>query len=160
MRASDADRDAAASLLGAGCADGMLSVETLELRLDRLLVARTREELQALVADVSRPPLAERIRRAVERWRTRATDALVVVLPDEHEPDLVLGRSSGCDVVMADPSVSRRHLEIRPTPAGGWYAVDLGSTNGTWLLGRRTARTAVAPGDELVLGHAVVRFER
>jgi hypothetical protein len=160
VRASDADRDAAASLLGAGCADGMLSVETLELRLDRLLVARTREELQSLVADVSRPSPAERIRRAVERWRTRATDALVVALPDEHEPDLVLGRSSRCDVVMADPSVSRRHLEIRPTPAGGWYAVDLGSTNGTWLLGRRTSRTAVAPGDELVLGHAVVRFER
>jgi pSer/pThr/pTyr-binding forkhead associated (FHA) protein len=56
--------------------------------------------------------------------------------------------------------VSRRHLEIRPTPAGGWYAVDLGSMNGTWLLGRRTARAAVSPGDELVLGHAVVRFER
>jgi pSer/pThr/pTyr-binding forkhead associated (FHA) protein len=63
-------------------------------------------------------------------------------------------------VVVDDPSVSRRHLEIRPTPAGGWYAVDLGSMNGTWLLGRRTARAAVSPGDELVLGHAVVRFER
>ena len=160
MRASDADRDAAASLLGAGCADGMLSVETLELRLERLLVARSREELQALVADVSRPSLAERIRHALERWRTRASDAVVVALPGEGEPDLVLGRSSRCDVVMADPSVSRRHLEIRPTPAGGWYAIDLGSTNGTWLLGRRTARAAVAPGDELVLGHAVVRFER
>ena len=160
MRASDADRDAAASLLGAGCADGMLSVDTLELRLDRLLVARTREELDALVADVSRPSFAERLRRVLEGWRTRSRDAVVVALPGECEPDLVLGRSSRCDVVVDDPSVSRRHLEIRPTPAGGWYAVDLGSTNGTWLLGRRTARVAVSPGDELVLGHAVVRFER
>jgi Arc/MetJ-type ribon-helix-helix transcriptional regulator len=160
VRASDADRDAAASMLGAGCAEGMLSVETLELRLDRLLVARTREELDALVADVARPSLSERVRRAVERWRTRAGDAMVVALPDEWEADLVLGRSSRCDVVVDDPSVSRRHLEIRPTPAGGWYAVDLGSMNGTWLLGRRTARAAVSPGDELVLGHAVVRFER
>ena len=33
----------------------------------------------------------------------------------------VLGRSRECDVVLADPNVSRRHAEIRPArPARGW----------------------------------------
>ncbi|MGZ4271220.1 MAG: FHA domain-containing protein [Solirubrobacteraceae bacterium] len=160
MRASDADRDAAAALLGARCADGMLSVETLELRLERLLVARSRAELAALIADAARPSLRERARRAIARLTERAGTALVVALPAEGAPDVVVGRSRRCDVAIADPTVSRRHLEVRCTPAGGWCAVDLGSTNGTWLLGRRTARTAISPGDELVLGHAVVRFER
>jgi hypothetical protein len=160
MRASDADRERAVSLLGARCAEGMISVETLELRLERLLGARSRDELDALLADVRRPPLLERIRLAIARRLAAGHDALLLQLPDEGEPDVVVGRSHHCDVVMGDPTVSRRHLELRSTPAGGWYAVDLGSTNGTWLLGRRVGRVAVAPGDELMLGHAVVRFER
>jgi pSer/pThr/pTyr-binding forkhead associated (FHA) protein len=50
-----------------------------------------------------------------------------------------------------EPTVSRHHLELRALE-GAWLAVDLGSTNGTWLLGRRLARMRVVPGDELQLG--------
>jgi pSer/pThr/pTyr-binding forkhead associated (FHA) protein len=39
-------------------------------------------------------------------------------------------------------------------------AVDLGSSNGTWLMGRRVGRARVTPGDELVLGDCPVVLER
>jgi pSer/pThr/pTyr-binding forkhead associated (FHA) protein len=87
--------------------------------------------------------------RAWDRDRRRAAAALPVALPAAGVA--TVGRSSRCDVVVADPSVSRRHLELRAVD-GGWLAVDLGSTNGTWRSGRRVARTPVAAGDELVLG--------
>jgi hypothetical protein len=159
MRATNADRDAAAALLGAGCAEGMLSVETLELRLERLLLARSRGELAVLVADVARPSPWERVRRAIGRRAEPDPSARVVSLPGDVDREVVVGRSKRCDVVLADPSVSGHHLQIRCATRGGWFAIDLGSTNGTWFLGRRVARTAVEPGDQLMLGHAVVRFE-
>ena len=42
---------------------------------------------------------------------------------------------------------------------GAWLAVDLGSSNGTWLMGRRVGRARVSPGDELVLGDCAVVLE-
>lgn len=61
----------------------------------------------------------------------------------EEEPSLtfdgsriVLGRGSGSDVRLPDPSVSTRHATIRAQ--GNDYAiVDEGSTNGTWVGGVR-----------------------
>lgn len=47
---------------------------------------------------------------------------------------IVIGRGSGSDVRLPDPSVSTRHATIRAT--GNDYAiVDEGSTNGTWVGG-------------------------
>jgi pSer/pThr/pTyr-binding forkhead associated (FHA) protein len=49
---------------------------------------------------------------------------------------IVIGRGSGSDVRLPDPSVSTRHATIRAT--GNDYAiVDEGSTNGTWVGGVR-----------------------
>jgi hypothetical protein len=136
----------------------MVSVETLEMRLERVFVARYRDELDTLLSDLLAPGLVSRVRAAIARRRPSTTAAELVWLPDEDIDEIVVGRSSGCDAVLGDASVSRRHLKLRRTPGGGWCAVDLGSTNGTWMLGRRVGRVAVAPGDEMVLGHAVVRF--
>jgi pSer/pThr/pTyr-binding forkhead associated (FHA) protein len=99
------------------------------------------------------------VMRASDRDRERAVALLRArrTLPAAHvslpaEGTIVVGRSRGCDVVMTEPTVSRRHLELRAVD-GAWLAVDLGSSNGTWLLGRRVGRARVTPGDELVLGH-------
>ena len=40
----------------------------------------------------------------------------------------VIGRGSGCDIVIDDPGISRKHLEIDITD-NGVIARDLGSTN-------------------------------
>lgn len=71
-----------------------------------------------------------------------------------------LGRSRECDVVIDDPNVSRHHAEIRPDAAGYWSLVDLGSTNGTVLDGRRIdGSVKLTPGDEIEIGTSTITFE-
>lgn len=53
----------------------------------------------------------------------------------------VIGRGSGCDIVIDDPGISRKHLEIDITD-NGVIARDLGSTNGTYVEGHRARRHA------------------
>jgi FHA domain/Domain of unknown function (DUF1707) len=152
MRVSEREREQAVALLRARCVEGYLSFDTFEYRLGRALAARSVVELRQLVSDIVR------IRRP---WTVRLTrsgaaapvPAVHLTLPDEGT--VVVGRSSGCDVTLDEPTVSRRHLELRALD-GSWLAVDLGSTNGTWLLGRRLGRARVLPGDELVLGECPV----
>jgi hypothetical protein len=151
MRASDRDRERAVALLRARCVEGYLSVETFEYRLGRALRARSAGELRALVADIARS------RRPWRRWRVQPTPpAAHVSLPIAGT--IIVGRSRGCDVVMTEPTVSRHHLELRAVD-GAWLAVDLRSSNGTWLLGRRVRRARVMPGDEIVLGDCAVVLE-
>jgi predicted component of type VI protein secretion system len=51
------------------------------------------------------------------------------------QADITIGRE-GCDVVLHDPEVSRRHAALRMTPAGP-AVEDLGSSNGTFVNGGR-----------------------
>src|SRR4029078_10180419 len=59
---------------------------------------------------------------------------------------VLIGRSRECDIVMSDPNVSRRHIELRRGERG-WTAVDLGSTNGMKINGRRMSHAEVEPRD-------------
>jgi predicted component of type VI protein secretion system len=68
------------------------------------------------------------------------------------DKDLILfGRDAGCDVVVNDASVSRRHaiLERRPQ---GWLVLDQQSANGTFIDGQRVIQAYVRAGQELRLG--------
>jgi hypothetical protein len=71
---------------------------------------------------------------------------------------VVLGRSRDCDVVIADPNVSRRHAELRRGEEG-WSVVDLGSTNGVKVNGRRVSDSRLSPGDQITLGVTDLTFE-
>lgn len=62
-----------------------------------------------------------------------------------------LGRWEGCEVVLPDPEVSRKHAQIRHE-GGRYVLVDLGSKNGTQVNGRRVERAYVlTDGDEMVI---------
>ena len=61
-------------------------------------------------------------------------------------PRATLGRSKSVECVLADPNVSRRHAELRRAESGDWQIVDLGSTNGIKVNGRRVASTRLSPG--------------
>jgi hypothetical protein len=74
-------------------------------------------------------------------------------------PRVVLGRSRTTDVHVADVNVSRRHAEIRQEGATYWI-VDLGSTNGTLLNGKRIERERLQDGDTITLGSSDVVFGR
>jgi Protein of unknown function (DUF3662)/FHA domain len=71
----------------------------------------------------------------------------------------VIGRSSGSDIVLDDPNVSRRHAEIRRV-GDGYSLVDLGSTNGTEVNGQRVGETSLMNGDVIGVGTTRLTFER
>lgn len=119
--------------------------------------ARTQGELAALLADVLLRPVATPLTRLRDALVRPRGPALPVLLPAAGQPPLVLGRHPDCDVVLDDPTVSRRHLAVRPAE-DGWIARDLGSRNGSWLGEARLGRARVVPGDELVLGETLVRL--
>jgi adenylate cyclase len=71
---------------------------------------------------------------------------------------LTIGRSSSCDLVVDGPEASRNHAEVRLL-AGRYRISDLGSSNGTWLNGRRlTVPRDLENGDEIQVGPVHMRF--
>ncbi|HMI29904.1 MAG TPA: DUF3662 and FHA domain-containing protein [Gaiellaceae bacterium] len=75
------------------------------------------------------------------------------------QPRIVIGRSRDCDVQLADANVSRRHAELRQEGASYWI-VDLGSTNGIEVNGKRVKRAKLRSGDTITLGSTEVTFAR
>jgi transcriptional regulator of acetoin/glycerol metabolism len=71
----------------------------------------------------------------------------------------VVGSGEDCELILIDPTVSRRHARL--TPAGGGLAVaDLGSTNGTWVDGRRVREATVVPGESVLFGRVRLHLDR
>jgi Protein of unknown function (DUF3662)/Inner membrane component of T3SS, cytoplasmic domain len=77
------------------------------------------------------------------------------VLSGDH---VLVGRSRECDVTVSDPNVSRRHIELRRDERG-WRAIDLGSTNGMKVNGRRIDQAQLSPGDRITIGVTDLTFE-
>jgi Protein of unknown function (DUF3662)/FHA domain len=72
---------------------------------------------------------------------------------------IVIGRSRDCDIQLADANVSRQHAELRQEGATYWI-VDLGSTNGTEVNGKRVKRAKLRDGDRIMLGSTEITFDR
>ena len=67
---------------------------------------------------------------------------------------VTIGTGAGNDLLLDEPTASRRHAALERR-AGRWYVVDLGSTNGTYINGRRvTAPAPLERGDELRFANA------
>jgi hypothetical protein len=79
-----------------------------------------------------------------------------------HEVDkrrAVLGRSKDADLQVADPNVSRRHAEVRQEGATYWL-VDLDSTNGVEVRGKRVKRLKLEDGTRFTIGSTEIAFSR
>ncbi|MEM9132518.1 MAG: FHA domain-containing protein [Actinomycetota bacterium] len=72
---------------------------------------------------------------------------------DIAQSELVIGRSTECDLTIADPLVSRRHARLVIT-AGVGNIEDLGSDNGTFVNGERITSSPVVEGDLIEMGKA------
>ena len=69
---------------------------------------------------------------------------------------IVLGRSEEADLVLGDPYASDFHMRL-VAQESGMVLHDLGSTNGTYVNGRRvTAPTELRRGDTIQLGKTVM----
>lgn len=144
--------------------DGLLSEATLVHRLELLFGSRVVDP-QRVAGDLTlRPPktplwrtvtsLFDSLRRGSETEPVR-----VLALDWAGEPeDLLVGRDPGCDIVLGDPTVSRRHVQLR-FHDGIWSLRDLDSTNGTRLNDSPVVRCQLRPGDLLLLGDERLRVD-
>ncbi len=97
-----------------------------------------------------------------DRRKRRGTKVVVVRSETQAGLDFtvtdatVLGRSDEADIVIEDPYASEFHLRL-VAQEGGLTLHDLGSTNGTYLHGRRvTAPTELRRGDAVQVGKTVM----
>jgi len=62
------------------------------------------------------------------------------------------GRHPQSDIFLDDVTVSRRHVEFRRGPDGGFTVSDVGSLNGTYVNRERIDSVSLANGDEVQIG--------
>lgn len=62
------------------------------------------------------------------------------------------GRHPQSDIFLDDVTVSRRHVEFRRGPDGGFTVSDVGSLNGTYVNRERIDSVPLANGDEVQIG--------
>ena len=70
---------------------------------------------------------------------------------------LVVGAEKKCAVVIDDPKVSRRHVEV-VVASGGVNVRDLGSKNGTFWNGAQISEAVVPAGASIKVGNSVIKF--
>ena len=94
--------------------------------------------------------------------------AVLVIMNGEFEgmryplgaDETLIGRNPTTDVTLLDENISREHaLILRDLESGTYTIEDLQSTNGTKVNGKVVRSKALAPGDEIQIGHTVFRFE-
>lgn len=73
-------------------------------------------------------------------------------------PEMVIGRSRTCDVVIPSAKVSRQHAKLSLQGAELWIE-DLGSANGVWHEGVKVTRTRVSSGDTFTISDETLLFE-
>lgn len=74
---------------------------------------------------------------------------------DLIENDITIGRDINADIVISVPEISRSHARFRKVTEG-FVLEDLGSTNGTFVNGKRlTAPQLLYSGDIIMFGEAV-----
>ena len=164
VRVCDADRDRVISQLRDRFADGFLSHESFEFRVDAVLRARWHDDLAGVLADLPapRPSLARaalgRLAQARHAAQRRLAGYLqpprppTLMLPSGTKDSFTIGRDAACDLVLSHMTVSRSHAGLR-RQAGGWLLSDAGSMNGTRLNGWRvTEPVPVRAGDEVMFG--------
>ncbi|TQJ58982.1 type III secretion system (T3SS) inner membrane Yop/YscD-like protein [Arthrobacter sp. SLBN-83] len=127
-----------------------------ELRAGAFEIASTTEKSQGAGAAQPRPGVpAAPSRQPVRLQPVLDIDGQRYSL---NAPSIVLGRSSEADIHIDDTGVSRRHLEIR-TANGVTSAVDLGSTNGSYVNGQKVSgSTELTDGSTITMGRTKIIF--
>jgi pSer/pThr/pTyr-binding forkhead associated (FHA) protein len=113
------------------------------------------DELRGLTADLPASPPAGLTQRLRARLGQRPAGLLEV--GQLVHARLTIGRSSSCQLVLSDDTVSRRHAELF-LDGGRWILRDLGSSNGTWVNGRRVVEAEVRTGDVVHFGGCRLRL--
>ena len=70
---------------------------------------------------------------------------------------VVFGRDPSCDIVIKNPRCSRRHASVRIVPEG-YHLLDMGSSNGVYVLGQKVDDAIIREGDVFSMGDVFVRI--
>ncbi|HSC14558.1 MAG TPA: FHA domain-containing protein [Gammaproteobacteria bacterium] len=125
----------------------------LNLRYDASAWTQPIEELSpdaVHLTDPSRLQL-EAARLIVSSGRTVVAEVTL------NRPRMVLGRDESCDISLDSRYVSRFQNLFLETPEG-WMLIDLSSTNGCFVNGRRIREHHLRDGDLIAVGHHQMRF--
>ncbi len=77
--------------------------------------------------------------------------------PLEMGEEIEIGRSSELDMVLVEDMVSRRHARI--TAQNGTLEIeDFGSTNGTFVNGKKVKKTEIEEGDRILIGTSIIKL--
>lgn len=91
------------------------------------------------------------INRPRHRFLTRTAEGTENIAWLLKQPEIFVGRTLNNEFVIEHPSVSRRHARI--TAGNGSYVIqDLGSSNGTFINGRRITEARLKDGCEVKFG--------
>lgn len=73
--------------------------------------------------------------------------------------ELTVGRGVGNEMVLDDPSMSRKHAKVRKLGGGRIEIEDLNSANGTYINGRKISTATAGPGDTVRFGEVMFRLD-
>jgi len=87
-------------------------------------------------------------------WILQSVDPTDLELTFRLLPGTVktMGRAPRADFVVDAALVSRVHCRFTLTPANELQLEDLGSTNGTFVNGKKVGKGTIADGDKLTVG--------
>jgi hypothetical protein len=157
-------------MLRAAFAEGLLSEETLSYRLGMLFGPRLVDP-HGVVGDLALRPSRGRsllarfaavgvdvyreVMRVARPPRERRSPLLLTLDWGGRDDVLSVGRAPSCDIVLPDPTVSRRHARL-VCRDGTWLVHDLSSMNGTTVNGVPVGRCQLRAGDRVLLGDQAV----
>ena len=71
--------------------------------------------------------------------------------------EVLIGRRTGSDIVLAYPFVSRQHARLIKSEAG-YSILSLSESHGTYVNGTRIERQQLQPGDRINLGQGRIEL--
>jgi hypothetical protein len=128
----------------------------VEERLGRVLRAET-QEMPAVVPSDEHPSWALLIEGGASPAVTEPPRIDLDLTAHAGAGAVLVGRDPGCAIVLADPTVSRRHAELE-VDGDVCRIRDLGSRNGTHAHGRAVTDARLRPGDAVTFGLHGVRL--
>jgi len=117
--------------------------------------------VRAIYKDVSAPQAAAK----APRRKKRDMPHLLAVAGDRNlgakyylVDEVSIGRAGNCQIVIDDTYASQQHARVFESN-GGFMVEDIGSTNGTYVNGRKISYPLeLRPGDRIKIGKTVFEF--
>ena len=130
---------------------GQKAVDNFQLRSGDI-IGIGRVELE--ISDPKTRPTASGVAKAKSDWSLTAIGGDMQGRTIMIHGSMTFGRSSNCDIIIEGEYMSRRHAELS-LKGGGLRIVDLGSSNGTCVNGKKVNEHQLKPGDKISFDKSV-----